>query len=131
MLIESRSQKTSNDEKSIDKDNDKKDESMEVDTELSDKIKTESNDIVMAEIVDEEKQKSELPEKKNDEDLNSVDDKDSSANEKPINIDPRTYCKLGHFHLLLEDYAKGASLIKIKEISPDTLLRLRFLNFEI
>lgn len=24
-----------------------------------------------------------------------------------INIDPRTYCKLGHFHLLLEDYGKG------------------------
>lgn len=24
-----------------------------------------------------------------------------------INIDPRTYCKLGHFHLLLEDYPKG------------------------
>lgn len=26
---------------------------------------------------------------------------------KGINIDPRTYCKLGHFHLLLEDYPKG------------------------
>lgn len=26
---------------------------------------------------------------------------------KDINIDPRTYCKLGHFHLLLEDYPKG------------------------
>ena len=26
---------------------------------------------------------------------------------KEINIDPKTYCKLGHFHLLLEDYAKG------------------------
>lgn len=26
---------------------------------------------------------------------------------KDINIDPRTYCKLGHFHLLLEDYSKG------------------------
>lgn len=24
-----------------------------------------------------------------------------------INIDPKTYCKLGHFHLLLEDYPKG------------------------
>lgn len=24
-----------------------------------------------------------------------------------INIDPRTYCKLGHFHLLMEDYGKG------------------------
>lgn len=27
--------------------------------------------------------------------------------ENIINIDPRTYCKLGHFHLLLEDYPKG------------------------
>lgn len=26
---------------------------------------------------------------------------------KEINIDPKTYCKLGHFHLLLEDYSKG------------------------
>lgn len=26
-----------------------------------------------------------------------------------ISIDPRTYCKLGHFHLLLEDYPKGNS----------------------
>ena len=26
---------------------------------------------------------------------------------KEISIDPKTYCKLGHFHLLLEDYVKG------------------------
>lgn len=24
-----------------------------------------------------------------------------------VNIDAKTYCKLGHFHLLLEDYPKG------------------------
>jgi histone demethylase len=29
------------------------------------------------------------------------------ATGKEISIDPKTYCKLGHFHLLLEDYAKG------------------------
>lgn len=29
------------------------------------------------------------------------------TDERTINIDPKTYCKLGHFHLLLEDYAKG------------------------
>ncbi|KAK6618018.1 hypothetical protein RUM44_002460 [Polyplax serrata] len=28
---------------------------------------------------------------------------------KEISIDPKTYCKLGHFHLLLEDYAKAMS----------------------
>lgn len=36
----------------------------------------------------------------------SAADKDDPYS-KDINIDPRTYCKLGHFHLLLEDYAKG------------------------
>lgn len=39
----------------------------------------------------------------------SINDKDDPYS-KDINIDPRTYCKLGHFHLLLEDYAKGRSL---------------------
>ncbi|CAG9132415.1 unnamed protein product [Plutella xylostella] len=28
---------------------------------------------------------------------------------RDISIDPKTYCKLGHFHLLLEDYAKAMS----------------------
>lgn len=28
-------------------------------------------------------------------------------NHNDISIDPRTYCKLGHFHLLLEEYPKG------------------------
>lgn len=32
---------------------------------------------------------------------------------KDINIDPRTYCKLGHFHLLLEDYPKGTAGFKL------------------
>lgn len=31
--------------------------------------------------------------------------------DKGISIDPKTYCKLGHFHLLLEDYTKGNILI--------------------
>lgn len=30
--------------------------------------------------------------------------------DKEINVDPKTYCKLGHFHLLLEEYAKGKLL---------------------
>jgi len=49
-------------------------------------------------------------------DVSSTDDKKqeniSVNNEKEINIDPRTYCKLGHFHLLLEDYPKGKHIIK-------------------
>lgn len=31
--------------------------------------------------------------------------------DKEINVDPKTYCKLGHFHLLLEEYAKGEFLL--------------------
>lgn len=34
-------------------------------------------------------------------------DEDTEDCDDDINIDPRTYCKLGHFHLLLEDYPKG------------------------
>lgn len=45
----------------------------------------------------------------------SVNAEEASTNDsddpysKDIDIDPRTYCKLGHFHLLLEDYPKGES----------------------
>lgn len=37
--------------------------------------------------------------------------KKDEVEEQPIDIDPKTYCKLGHFHLLLEDYAKGKYLM--------------------
>ncbi|GLH15817.1 Uncharacterized protein GBIM_20244 [Gryllus bimaculatus] len=36
-------------------------------------------------------------------------EKNEASADKEINIDPKTYCKLGHFHLLLEDYAKAMS----------------------
>ena len=35
------------------------------------------------------------------------DSKENEDEDKGISIDPKTYCKLGHFHLLLEDYSKG------------------------
>lgn len=55
-----------------------------------------------------------------------TDDEEDDANSKNINIDPRTYCKLGHFHLLLEDYPKGefCLIIFIK-----ICLSYTFLNF--
>ena len=31
-------------------------------------------------------------------------------NSKKISIDPKTWVKLGHFHLLLEEYRKGTFL---------------------
>lgn len=42
-----------------------------------------------------------------DKKVNSMDDDSNNYSSDDINIDPRTYCKLGHFHLLLEDYPKG------------------------
>lgn len=43
--------------------------------------------------------------KENDDD--DEDDDDDDDDDRGISIDPKTYCKLGHFHLLLEDYNKG------------------------
>lgn len=42
--------------------------------------------------------------------INQDDGDDSEDCVDDINIDPKTYCKLGHFHLLLEDYPKGTLL---------------------
>uniref|UniRef100_A0A182YSS2 TPR_REGION domain-containing protein n=1 Tax=Anopheles stephensi TaxID=30069 RepID=A0A182YSS2_ANOST len=40
--------------------------------------------------------------------------------DKDISIDPKTYCKLGHFHLLLEDYEKALSAYqKYYALKPD------------
>ena len=37
------------------------------------------------------------------------DNEEEDLYSKDISIDPRTYCKLGHFHLLMEDYPKGVN----------------------
>lgn len=34
-------------------------------------------------------------------------EKSEDESSKAINIDSKTYCKLGHFYLLLENYSKG------------------------
>lgn len=44
---------------------------------------------------------------------NCDDDDDDDPYSTDIVIDPRTYCKLGHFHLLLEDYPKGNFVARI------------------
>ncbi|KAJ1526725.1 hypothetical protein ONE63_008305 [Megalurothrips usitatus] len=46
-----------------------------------------------------------------DDDEEDEDLKRLAEADKDINIDPKTYCKLGHFHLLLEDYPKGTILL--------------------
>lgn len=40
-------------------------------------------------------------------DIKIEDNDEDDIFSKDIAIEPRTYCKLGHFHLLLEDYPKG------------------------
>lgn len=42
-----------------------------------------------------------------DKEIKIEDSDDDDPYAKDIAIEPRTYCKLGHFHLLLEDYPKG------------------------
>lgn len=37
-----------------------------------------------------------------------------SAFAKKISIDPKTWVKLGHFHLLLEEYRKGTLIDSLK-----------------
>lgn len=39
--------------------------------------------------------------------IDKPEDEDNFDADKEINVDPKTYCKLGHFHLLLDDYDKG------------------------
>ncbi|KZC05153.1 Lysine-specific demethylase 6A [Dufourea novaeangliae] len=39
----------------------------------------------------------------------NADELKEDEEDKGISIDPKTYCKLGHFHLLLEDYSKAMS----------------------
>lgn len=73
---------------------------------------------------------------KAEEELTAPKNDDTEANEdaacsKDISIDPKTYCKLGHFHLLLEDYAKGSPLHlkKIKMLYFYTVL-YKLLKFQ-
>lgn len=79
-------------------------------------IKEEDRKVIDDDInpVDEQSQKSE-PEivdggNKNLMKIKPEDGDDIGGCDDDINIDPRTYCKLGHFHLLLEDYPKGSFL---------------------
>ncbi|KAJ8684168.1 hypothetical protein QAD02_019960 [Eretmocerus hayati] len=48
------------------------------------------------------------------------DDEDDEEEDRGISIDPKTYCKLGHFHLLLEDFNKAMSAYqKFYELKGD------------
>lgn len=96
-------------------------EKMDVDDEKSDcenVIKTEIEESALANsnTSDETKDVSVEDGAKNaDGDPVKVEDTSTTDSDDPyskdIDIDPRTYCKLGHFHLLLEDYTKGECFV--------------------
>lgn len=94
MLIETQIQKLLLEQKKPADDEEKQPLSMEVDDAEPkvQEIKSETNDV---EMIDAEEKPPEESAKKDE------------VDEQPIDIDPKTFCKLGHFHLLLEDYAKG------------------------
>jgi hypothetical protein len=48
-------------------------------------------------------------ESKSEENLEEKNEKKSESDDL-IDIDPKTYCKLAHFHLLLGDFAKGMQI---------------------
>uniref|UniRef100_A0A1B6EEM7 JmjC domain-containing protein n=2 Tax=Clastoptera arizonana TaxID=38151 RepID=A0A1B6EEM7_9HEMI len=60
-------------------------------------------------LVQAQNEKEREKEKEIKKDESNVVPTDNSDSGKEINIDPKTYCKLGHFHLLLEDYSKAMS----------------------
>lgn len=39
--------------------------------------------------------------------VTNTQNQSDSEKENEVHIDPKTYCKLGHFHLLLEEFDKG------------------------
>lgn len=96
MLIEAQARKLISEQEKLKRDERKSEtESMEVDEgEPKDPVKPESDDVEMKETSDEKPPEESTPKK-------------SEVDEEPIDIDPKTFCKLGHFHLLLEDYSKG------------------------
>ena len=107
MLIEAQSQKLLSEQvklKEGSEDTAKNDPAMEIDE--AEPTKSEAGDVEMKEA--EDKPPEESSQKKED------------VEEVSIDIDPKTFCKLGHFHLLLEDYGKGKT-------SLDFLIRIFFL----
>ncbi|CRL01798.1 CLUMA_CG015014, isoform A [Clunio marinus] len=97
MLIEAQSQKLLSELDKLNADEDGKQDSipMEVDED------NQKESLHTTQEIDKMK---DIEEKCSEDSAKKVD-----LDEKTIDIDPKTYCKLGHFHLLLEDYAKALS----------------------
>ena len=68
--------------------------------------KVDGTKLSLAESKDDREEEDE-DEEEEDEEEEEEEEEDDEEEHKGISIDPKTYCKLGHFHLLLEDYNKG------------------------
>ena len=62
-----------------------------------------------AEIMSDDVEMTDLTKKESEPvEVKDIDSKESqNDNSADVNIDHKTFCTLGHFHLLLEDYEKG------------------------
>lgn len=81
--------------------------------------------------VDEPETKDSLKEEVSDIEMKDADEKPpeepaekDESDDKSIDIDPKTFCKLGHFHLLLEDYAKGKIQFLLETFNRDKCIRV-------
>lgn len=80
---------------------------MDVDQKADEAAKKEEiEDVEMKD--DEERKEAAVDEAKSAASEENNNDNNDSDN-VTIDIDPKTFCKLGHFHLLLGDFAKGKS----------------------
>lgn len=99
MLIEAESQKL------LEKHNKPKDEPKKQTPMEVDPATTTDETIKKEEIEEVEMKDAEKSEKA--EDLETTKNDNNDSDDLTIDIDPKTFCKLGHFHLLLGDFAKG------------------------
>lgn len=82
-----------------------KDDGTANDQQQEDTNKSEQNDVEMKDV--ENSDGSAVVKVENKDNGNETEIVEADSHEKDLTIDPRTYCTLGHFQLLLEDYAKG------------------------
>jgi hypothetical protein len=99
ILVEAESQKL------LDKPNNSKDEPEKSTPMDVDPATTTDETIKKEEVEDVEMKDAEKSEKAEESETAKNDEND--PDDLTIDIDPKTFCKLGHFHLLLGDFAKG------------------------
>uniref|UniRef100_A0A336L122 CSON002556 protein n=1 Tax=Culicoides sonorensis TaxID=179676 RepID=A0A336L122_CULSO len=109
----------SNTETSVTSDNTKTTEIKENEDEKMEKpVESDQQDVEMKDM--EKSDNSVVKVENSDKNTSKTEVAEADSREKVLRIDPRTYCKLGHFHLLLEDYPKALSAYqKYYKLSPE------------